>query len=239
MKAMILAAGFGKRMQPLTDTTPKPLLAVGGKPLIVYHLERLQELGVREVVINVAYLGDKIVAALGDGSQWGLSIHYSFENEPLETGGAILQALPLLGDAPFLLVNGDVWTDYEFGQLVNQPLRKDSLGRLVLVANPGHNRAGDFTLHEGQLLHNSEIDAGYTYSGLSLLHPDIVGAYGERRQTFALREAFEDAIAHNRLEGEFFTGEWWDIGTPERLQQLDEKLSRREKSEPAAGDFNG
>jgi len=225
VKAMILAAGFGKRMRPLTDTTPKPLLSVGGKPLIVYHLERLRELGIGDVVINLAYLGDQIVSALGDGSRWGLTIHYSFEDEPLETGGAILQALPLLGDSPFLLVNGDVWTDYDFAHLANEPLREGCLGRLMLVANPGHNAAGDFALHEGRLLHNSEIDTGYTYSGLSLLHPDIVGAYSERRQAFALREVFDEAIAHDRLEGELLSGEWWDIGTPERLQQLDDQLS--------------
>ncbi|MGH1370677.1 MAG: N-acetylmuramate alpha-1-phosphate uridylyltransferase MurU [Cellvibrionaceae bacterium] len=221
---MILAAGLGKRMRPLTDKTPKPLLCVGGKPLIVYHLEKLSDLGVGEVVINVSYLGEEIVKALGDGDEWNLQIQYSFEDEPLETGGAILQALPLLGDEPFLLINGDVWTDHQFTSLTQSPLLANSLGRLVLVPNPGHNARGDFSLLEGRLLHNTEVDTGYTFSGLSLIHPDLVGRYPERRKTFPLREAFEEAIAHDQLEGELFQGQWWDIGTPERLAELDLQL---------------
>lgn len=225
MKAMILAAGFGKRMRPLTDNLPKPLLEVGGKPLIVYHLEKLQVLGVRDVVINVAYLGDKIIEALGDGRAWGLNIEYSPEKEPLETGGALLQALPMLGEEPFLLVNGDVWSDYPLRQLIEQPLKPNSLGRLVLVDNPDHNSRGDFALHDGWLLHNTNVDAGYTFSGVSLIHPDLIATYPERRQTFPLREAFSDAIAHDRLEGEIYQGQWWDVGTPERLGELDASLS--------------
>ncbi len=224
MKAMILAAGLGKRMRPLTDKTPKPLLRVGGKPLIVYHLEKLRALGIGEVVINVSYLGEKIVKALGDGDEWNLQIQYSIEDEPLETGGAILQALPRLGDEPFLLINGDVWTDYQFAQLTQSPLMDSSLARLILVPNPGHNTQGDFSLFEGRLLHNTQVDAGYTFSGLSLMHPDLIGCYSERRQTFPLREAFDDAIAHDRLEGELYQGQWWDIGTPERLAELDRQL---------------
>ncbi len=224
MKAMILAAGFGKRMRPLTDDLPKPLLCVGGKPLIVYHLERLQSLGVTEVVINVAYLGQKIIEALGDGERWGMTITYSVEDEPLETAGAILKALPLLGEAPFLLVNGDVWTDFDLSILMDSPLSDESLGRLVLVPNPDHNSAGDFALHGELLLHNTEVDAGYTYSGMALLHPNIVGRYSERRQTFPLREVFEDAIVQDRLHGLVYSGQWWDIGTPERLRELDQQL---------------
>ncbi|GAB3109343.1 nucleotidyltransferase family protein [Aestuariicella hydrocarbonica] len=225
MKAMILAAGLGKRMRPLTDETPKPLLPVGGKPLMVYHIERLRELGVREFLINVAYLGDKIEQALGDGSALGVSIHYSREDEPLETGGAILQALPWLGDDPFILVNGDVWTDYPFERLLDYPLPPDSLGCLVLVPNPRHNRQGDFVLLDGCVIHNTEVDQGYTFSGISLLRPELIGAYSERRQTFPLREALAEAIAQNRLNGELYEGQWWDIGTPERLRELDDLLS--------------
>jgi len=224
MKAMILAAGFGKRMRPLTDELPKPLLCVGGKPLIVYHLERLQSINVTEVVINVAHLGHKLIEAIGDGAQWGMSITYSVEDEPLETAGAILKALPLLGESPFLLVNGDVWTDFDLSILMRAPLSGDSLGRLVLVPNPGHNSAGDFALHGELLLHNTEVDAGYTYSGLALLHPDLVGRYLERRQAFPLREVFDDAIAQDRLHGLVYSGQWWDIGTPERLEELDQQL---------------
>lgn len=225
MKAMILAAGLGKRMRPLTDTLPKPLLSVGGKPLLVYHLERLRERGVSEFVINTAYLGDKIEAALGDGSPWGVSITYSREQEPLETGGGLLQALPLLGSEPFLLVNGDIWTDYPFERLLELQLAPEQLGHLVLVPNPRHHRQGDFALDQGRLLHNSELDEGYTFSGISLLRPQLIGEYTERRHTFPLREALAEAIAQNRLGGEVYAGAWWDIGTPERLRELDQQLS--------------
>lgn len=225
MKAMILAAGLGKRMRPLTDTLPKPLLPVGGKALMMYHIERLQELGVCEFIINTAYLGEKIEAALGDGFAQGISIQYSREDEPLDTGGALLQALPLLGDEPFLLVNGDVWTDYPFEHLLDFHLPEDCLGHLVLVPNPRHNRRGDFALHDGCLLHNTEVDQGFTFSGISLLRPQLISSYSERRQMFPLREAFAEGIALNQLSGELYEGQWWDIGTPERLQALDEELS--------------
>lgn len=225
MKAMILAAGLGKRMRPLTDTLPKPLLSVGGKPLLIYHLDRLCERGVTDLVINTAYLGDKIEAALGDGSAWGVSITYSREQEPLETGGGLLQALPLLGDEPFLLINGDIWTDYPFERLLDLRLAEEQLGHLVLVPNPRHHRQGDFALDKGRLLHNSELDEGYTFSGISLLRPQLIGEYSERRHAFPLREALAEAIAQNRLGGEVYSGDWWDIGTPERLRELDEQLS--------------
>jgi len=227
MKAMILAAGLGKRMRPLTDKLPKPLLPLAGKPLIVYHLERLRAQGIVEFVINVAYLGEMIQAALGDGSSLGVSIRYSDEVEPLETGGAILQALPLLGDTPFLLVNADVWTDYPFQQLILSPLDEGCLGRLVLVPNPAHNHHGDFALEGECLLSASARDAGgLTFSGLSLLRPQLVDQYARRRPCFPLREVFDDAIAQGRLCGELYNGQWWDIGTPERLQALDRSLCR-------------
>ncbi len=224
MKAMVLAAGLGKRMRPLTDTLPKPLLPVAGKPLLLYHIERLRDLGVQEFVINIAYLGEKIEQYLGDGAGLGVRIQYSREDEPLETGGALLQALPLLGEAPFLLVNGDVWTDYPFERLLDKPLAGDQLGHLVLVPNPSHNQHGDFVLHDSCLMHNTSLDQGFTFSGISLLRPELVGGYSERRQVFPLREAFAEAIAQNQLSGEVYAGEWWDIGTPERLQALDEYL---------------
>ncbi len=224
---MLLAAGLGKRMRPLTDTLPKPLLPVAGKPLLVYHIERLAALGVRELVINTAYLAEKVEQALGNGSAFGVTIEYSREPEPLETGGALLQALPLLGEAPFLLINGDVWTDYPFARLLDTDLPADSLGRLVLVSNPGHNRQGDFSLHRQRLLHATELDQGYTYSGIGLLRPELVGGYSERRQTFPLREAFAEAIAQDRLQGEIYDGAWWDVGTPERLQALEDWLLQR------------
>ena len=145
MKAMILAAGRGERMRPLTDSTPKPLLRVGGKALIEYHLEKLAAAGIRDVVINISYLGERIREILGDGSRWHLSIQYSIEPEPLETAGAILQALPLLGEQPFVLINGDVWTDYAIEKLKDYPLQS-SCGHLVLVNNPSHHPEGDFSV---------------------------------------------------------------------------------------------
>jgi MurNAc alpha-1-phosphate uridylyltransferase len=224
MKAMILAAGLGKRMRPLTDRLPKPLLTVGGKPLIVYHIERLAQLGVTELIINVSHLGHLLEEALGDGSDYDVSITWSREEEPLETGGALLQAMDLLGAEPFLLINGDIWTDYPLQQLLDRQLPEQCLGHLVLVPNPEHNLSGDFTLHGDHLLLNTELDAGFTFSGISLLRPQLISTYTERRQSFPLREAFEEAIAHDQLAGEVFRGQWWDIGTPERLAELDNLL---------------
>ncbi len=228
MKAMILAAGRGERMRPLTNELPKPLLWVGGKPLITYHLEKLSQLGIREVIINIAYLGEKIKAALCDGSQWNLSIHYSEEPEPLETGGALYQALPLLGDEPFLLVNGDVWTELDFAALI-QPFLPGCLGRLLLVDNPTHNTAGDFALdQQGYLLKADQcVGQTYTFSGIACFHPDVIRAYPEVRQIFPLREVFHYFIERQQLQGQYYEGVWHDIGTPDRLNALDRRLSTK------------
>ncbi|MYM64341.1 N-acetylmuramate alpha-1-phosphate uridylyltransferase MurU [Pseudomaricurvus sp. HS19] len=221
---MILAAGLGKRMRPLTDTLPKPLLPVADKPLIDYHIERLVAAGVRELVINLAYLGHLVEAHLGDGSRWGITIHYSREPEPLETAGGICRALPLLGEEPFLLVNGDVWSDCPFAPLLGMTLAEGQLGHLLLVPNPGHNSGGDFDLREGRLIRNHKPGGGYTFSGISLLHPALLTGYPRRRDNFPLREVFDYAIEQQALGGEVFRGQWWDIGTPERLQALDQQL---------------
>jgi MurNAc alpha-1-phosphate uridylyltransferase len=223
MKAMILAAGLGKRMRPLTDSLPKPLLPVGGKPLIQYHVENLQRAGVTELIINLAYRGEQIREFLGGGESFGVSIQYSQEPEPLETGGAILQALPLLGDQPFLLVNGDVWTDVEFSQLSSLTLPDECLGHLLMVQNPEHNPLGDFTLDQGLLTPRGE-EQGFTFSGISLIDPALVGRYPQRRENFPLRECFTWAMERRQLSGQVLEAEWWDIGTPERLAQLDAKL---------------
>ena len=227
MKAMILAAGLGKRMRPLTDHTPKPLLPVGGKPLIEYHLEKLAALGVREVVINIAYLGQAIRDAVGDGSRWGVNVHYSQEPEPLETAGAINLAFPLLGDEPFLLVNGDVWTDYPLTPLCHHELAEGALGHLLMVNNPEYREAGDFALEAGCVVAREADQVGLTFSGISLLHPALVSGYPDRRRRFALREVFDRAIAQGQLTGELYDGQWWDVGTPERLAQLDEQLLKQ------------
>lgn len=224
MKAMILAAGLGRRMRPLTDHTPKPLLSVAGKPLLQYHLEALQRAGIGEVVINLAYLGEQIRDFVGNGEAFGLKVHYSEEPEPLETGGALLQALPLLGEAPFLLVNGDVWTDYPLAQLTEPPLPDAIDGRLLLVPNPRFHTQGDFGLTNEQRLSLTDEAPRYTFSGISLLRPGLIADYPEKRRIFPLLEALQTAIKAGRLEGRLHDGAWSDVGTPERLTLLRKTL---------------
>ena len=219
MKAMILAAGLGTRMRPLTDHTPKPLLEAGGKPLIVWHIERLRAAGISELVINHAWLGDKLEAALSDGSAFGVDIAWSREGDPLETAGGIQKALPLLGNEPFLVVNGDIWTDIDFAALA---LAEEDLAQLVLVDNPAHNPDGDFHLaSDGKVRDNTTLHK-LTFSGVGLYRPALFTGLdaGESKLAPLLRQAMEkDAVTgiHHR-------GHWWDIGTPERLDQLDRFL---------------
>lgn len=231
MKAMILAAGLGKRMRPLTDRTPKPLLPVADKPLLQYHLEALKRAGIREVVINLAYLGEQIRRFVGDGGAFGLKVHYSEEPEPLETGGAILQALPLLGEAPFLLINGDVWTDYPLAQLLQPPLPDHTDGRLLMVPNPEFHPEGDFGLTEGQNLSLDEDLPQYTFAGISLLRPSLIADHPERRRIFPLLEALKPGIAAGTLEGRLHPGAWSDVGTPERLTQLRDQLENKPETD--------
>jgi MurNAc alpha-1-phosphate uridylyltransferase len=218
---MVLAAGRGDRMRPLTDAQPKPLLHVGGKRLIEYHLERLAAAGFREVVINTAWLGDMIEATLGSGRQFGLAITYSHERpEALETGGGIYNALPLLGSAPFLLVNGDVWTDIDFGALRRDP-PTGSLAHLVLVRNPPQHARGDFLLENGLLSEGEGLRQ--TYSGVGIYRPAFFE--GCEPGKFPLLPLLRRAIARRALGGELHEGRWYDIGTPERLAALDAQLS--------------
>lgn len=210
MRAMILAAGKGERMRPLTLHTPKPLIPVAGVPLIEYHLRALAQAGVTEVVINHAWLGDRIEAHLGDGARFGLQIVYSKESQPLETGGGIYQALPLLGADPFILVNGDVFTDYDFAVL-QKPLQ--GLAHLVLINNPEHHLVGDFSLEEGRVL--APTTATLTYSGIAVLHPELFA--GCQAGAFKLAPLLRQAIAQGQVSGEQFNGCWIDVGTPERL----------------------
>lgn len=220
MKAMILAAGHGTRMRPLTDHTPKPLLPAGGKPLIVWHIEKLARAGFCDIVINLAWLGWKIPAALGDGSRWNVNLHYSDEQSEgaLETAGGIIKALPLLGDAPFLVINGDVWCDYPCAPVA---LAEHDLAHLVLVANPPHHPQGDFNLAQGRVSSNHE--PRYTFSGIGYYHPALFAGVPQGKQPLAplLRQAMQT----NQVSGEYFTGTWYDIGTPERLAELDRELS--------------
>ena len=222
MKAMILAAGKGERMRPLTLHTPKPLVRAGGVPLIEYHLRALAQAGFTEIVINHAWLGQQIEDHLGDGARFGLSIRYSAEGEPLETGGGIFQALPLLGVEPFLVVNGDIWTDYDFSRL-RQPL--DGLAHLVLVDNPAHHPTGDFLLQGGTVTDEGEAAARLTYSGIAVLHPALFA--GCSAGAFKLAPLYRQAMAAGKVSGEHFPGRWVDVGTHERLAEVEALVQGR------------
>ena len=177
MKAMILAAGYGKRLRPLTDKTPKPMIPVAGKPLLQHHIERLAAMGITEIVINISWLADQIESFFGDGSNFGVHITWSKEPQPLETGGGILKALPLLGDAPFLLINGDIWTDFPLPTVTDISLEDDQSAWLLLVNNPQHNPAGDFGLQEDLISYQPNLK--YTFSGISLLKPALFSDYAK------------------------------------------------------------
>jgi MurNAc alpha-1-phosphate uridylyltransferase len=225
MKAMILAAGMGNRMRPLTLHTPKPLLEVGGKPLIVWHIEKLQKIGVQEIVINTAWLGEKLVDALGDGSQFGVKILWSHEGQGLETAGGIIKALPLLGNEPFILVNGDVWTTMDFAPLLNVQLQ-DDLAHLVLVENPVQHPQGDFTLAANKAYTFEQARSGenLTYSGVAVMHPQMFDGLesGKRPLAPLLKQAMqEEKISAHKLQGV-----WMDVGTPERLNALDQQIQQ-------------
>ena len=219
MKAMILAAGRGERMRPLTDHIPKPLLKVGCKSLIVWHLERLAKAGFKEVVINYAHLGEQIEQALGDGSVWGLNVQYSPETSALETAGGIANALPLLGDAPFLVVNGDVFTEIDFGAL---QLVSPNLAHLVMVDNPPQHPDGDFVVDSGKV--TNQGNHKLTFSGIGIYHPALFVDV-ERGQAAKLAPLLRSAMIKGLVTGEHYQGIWHDIGTPERLSFLDKQLS--------------
>ena len=219
MRAMILAAGRGERMRPLTDHTPKPLLKVGGKPLIVWHIERLVQAGVTEIVINHAHLGAQIEAALGDGARWQVQIQYSAEETALETAGGIAYALPLLGTQPFLVVNGDVYTDIDYASLA---LPAGMLAHLVMVDNPPQHPAGDFGLVNGLLV--EAASQTLTFSGVGVYHPELFKEVA-RGQPAKLAPLLKSAMRQQAVSGQRHRGIWHDIGTPERLKQLDDWLT--------------
>ncbi len=232
MKALIFAAGLGERMRPLTDRTPKPLLQAGGKPLIVWHLEKLAAVGVREVVINTSWLAEQFPLTLGDGGEWGLRLAYSYEGPvPLETGGGMHRALELLGQAPFLAVNGDIWSDFDFARLPQEP---EGDAHLVMVDNPTQHPQGDFVLRaDGRL--QSDGDPRLTFSGIGMYRPhllqdwrSVIGeAPGAEAQPprFKLAPLLRAAMADGRISGQFHPGRWTDVGTPQRLAQLDLELT--------------
>ncbi|TVV45713.1 N-acetylmuramate alpha-1-phosphate uridylyltransferase MurU [Thalassolituus sp. C2-1] len=225
MKAMILAAGRGTRMAPLTDNCPKPLLPLAGKALIVHHIEKLVAAGITGLVINHAWRGHMLEQQLGDGSAFGAQIQYSPEASALETGGGILQALPLLtatGQEPFLLVNGDVWTDWDYRQALQVSLAND-LAHLWLVDNPDHNPAGDFALRDGRVLSGGNIHHDrLTFSGLSVLRPQLFDA--QEAGAFPLAPLLRRAMDAGRVGGTHLRQRWVDVGTPQRLAELDDYL---------------
>ena len=214
MKAMILAAGRGERMRPLTDTVPKPLLRIGGQTLIERHVHALARAGIAELVINHAWLGEQIEKALGNGEAYGVSIRYSPEGDSsLETGGGIMNALPLLGSEPFLVVNADIWTDFPFDSLPSQP---DGLTHLVMVENPQHHPDGDFSLSEGRLSESGP--AMLTFSGIGVYRPEVFADCSPG--AFPLGPLLRNSMAAGQVSGEHYTGSWFDIGTPERLDAV-------------------
>lgn len=223
MRAMILAAGRGRRMRPLTDNQPKPLLPVVGKPLLGYHLEKLANAGINEVVINHAWRGEQIEDFVGDGSQWGLQVSFSAEPEGgLETAGGIIKALPLLGDDPFWVINGDIWTDWDYRNLPTR-LDEEQLGHLIMVDNPVHHQDGDFVIENGVLAKGERgSEVRRTFSGVGLYRKELLAPYLEGKQ--ALKPFFDRAIEKKQLAASCWNGFWTDVGTPERLHQLNQRL---------------
>ena len=226
MKAMILAAGHGKRMLPLTESTPKPLLRAGEHSLIEWQILKLARAGIKEIVINLHHLGEQIPAALGDGSRYGVGLVYSFEPELLETAGGIINALPLLGPEAFVVVNGDVWTDYDFSRLAAVD-PDTTLAHLVLVPNAPHHPQGDFHLSaDGRV--SDQDHARLTFSGVSVMHPQLFAGLSVQR--LPLLPVLRQAMSQQQVTGEYFAGDWQDIGSPERLKALECRLSN---SQPA------
>ncbi|MGH8109404.1 MAG: N-acetylmuramate alpha-1-phosphate uridylyltransferase MurU [Arenimonas sp.] len=227
MKALIFAAGKGERMRPLTNHTPKPLLEVGGKRLIEWHIEKLAACGIRDIVINTSWLAECFEPALGDGSRWNVTLHYSYEGcEPLETGGGMLHALKIIGDETFIVVNGDIWSDVDYAAL---PRAISGLAHLILVDNPGHNAKGDFALTPDNSIESDGPDK-LTFSGIGVYQPELFsnwrGIIGDTRGVnetpprFKIAPLLRHAMHHNRVSGEHHPGRWTDVGTPERLEEL-------------------
>ena len=228
LSAMILAAGRGSRMRPLTDHTPKPLLKVGSKSLIEWHITRLAQAGIQQLVINHAWLGEQIENALGDGSQYGVNIQYSPETEALETAAGIKKALPLLGEHPFLVISADIWCDWnpKLAHYMAQSLvSENALAHLLLVPNPEHNRNGDFGFANHRVQTKGDTN-NYTYSGMGVFSPAFFDSVSASIPT-PLRDPLHQAIINQQVLGSIYQGQWADIGTPERLQQIEQCLAQK------------
>jgi len=222
MKAMILAAGLGSRLRPLTGQVPKPMLLVGGKPLLQWHIEKLADTGISEIVVNTSWLASQIEDYFGDGRQFGVNILWSREEAPLETGGGIFNALPLLGADPFLIISADIWTDFPFMSMFEKSLAPTKLAHLIMTRNPKHNIDGDFSLIDNVVAYGQPR---YTYTGISLLSPKIFDGIGPSLKEFPLKNILCPAIRANRVSGEVFSGDWCDVGTIERYDHLNRKFS--------------
>lgn len=225
MKAMILAAGRGERMRPLTDRHPKPLLKVDGRALIEWHIEALKDAGIKDILINTSWLGDQIPEYLGDGAYWGVNLTFSHEPDALETAGGIRKALSFFNDEPFIVVNGDVWSEYNYKGLLKQPRK---LAHIVLVPNPEHNTGGDFHLRDDGLV-IAEGDNKYTFSGIGVYQPEVFAELSED-DSYPLAPILRELMVEAEVTGELYQGRWHDIGTPERLESLNQSFQRRLKT---------
>lgn len=225
MRAMILAAGRGSRMRPLTDHTHKGLLKIADVPLLERHVRKLAAIGIKDIVINVSYLAEQIQQFLGDGQTFGVNIHYSIEPTALEVGGGIIKALPLLGPEPFIVINCDVWTDYS---MQNLTLKQNSMGHIVLVKNPDHNPKGDFCLVNEKVQISHSAEKTFTYAGIALYHPKLFHGFPEYCSQPMLPILLK-AIERSQLSGEFYQGFWSDIGTPERLSAVHTQFETHSK----------
>lgn len=222
MKAFIFAAGRGERMGVLTQNTPKPLLKVHHQTLLENKIVSLKAAGVTDIIINVAYLGEQIQTFAGAGDKWGVNIQYSKEPQPLETGGGLAHALPLLGENEFVVINADIWCDYPLSQIIEKNLKQNCLGHLVMVDNPPHHPEGDFSLQKNGLLQLNGEGKRLTFSGIARYHPDLIREYPKVRTIFPLVEAFHFFMDSKRLSAEYYGGYWNDIGTPDRLESINE-----------------
>lgn len=233
-QAMILAAGKGTRLRPMTLTTPKPLIPVGGLPLIVWHILALKKAGFTQITLNASWLADTLQNALQDGSQYGVTLNWSIEPTPLETAGGIAHALhthKLNPNAPFLLLNGDIWTNYDLTPLTQHTLAPNALAHLLLIDNPEHNPQGDFTLKNGLLTPDDQSTPKLTFSGISLIHPKLLQSVknGEEKP---LAPLLRHAITNQQITGEKITATWFDVGTPERLQQTNQWIAQNQANPP-------
>lgn len=221
MKAMLLAAGRGQRLRPLTDHTPKPLLKVGSEALIVHHIKNLAQANIKDIVINLSHLGEKLADDLQDGSKWGVNIQYSKEDPILETGGGIKKALPLLGNDPFLVISADIFTDYPFEKLKHKVFK--GLAHLVLVDNPPHHPMGDYALEQGYIAKTQ--GPFFNYGGIGIVHPQLFSESPEG--AFPVAKLFELHIPNKRITGEYYSGIWYNIGTMDQLKEVNDRVFSR------------